>query len=231
MEEQKKFNAQLSKKIYTIKNPLEQKLDGFQSEVGQKFDSLQCSISKLTQQLDHQGEENPEEVCLSDTVVEDHCLQQLEQGIVENFESSGIGVAICLWEKNEAILLLLTEEAVEENQDHNLPLPLTGSVYILPSPAPQSQPKTPTANAQATYNPLPGALYPEPLHTVFIPATHFTLEAPAPKDESIPSALPVQYFKKSVAFAQTFATTSKKMAVLVRPKHIHYFMTLLPKDY
>ena len=117
-------------------------------------------------------------------MVEDHCLQQLQKGLVENFESSGIGAAICLLEKKEAIPLL-TEEAVEEHQDHNLPLPPTGSVYILPSPAPQSQPKTPTANAQATYNPLPGALYPEPLYTLpttqFTPAAQFTLEASTTK--------------------------------------------------
>ena len=40
--EQKKLNAQLSHKIYTMENPLEQTLDGFQSELGQQFDSLQC---------------------------------------------------------------------------------------------------------------------------------------------------------------------------------------------
>ena len=162
-------------------------------------------------------------MCLSDTIVEDHCLQQLQKGLVENFESSCIGAVICLWEKKEAIPLLLTEEAMEEHQDHNLPLPLTGLVYILPSPAPQSQPKTPTANAQATYNPLPGALYPEPLHTLLIPATQFTPEAPAPKAESIPSALPVQYFKKLVAFVQTFATTSKKMAAAHTAWHSGWF--------
>ena len=38
--EQKKFNAQLSQKIYTVENPLEQTLDGFLSEVGQQVDSL-----------------------------------------------------------------------------------------------------------------------------------------------------------------------------------------------
>ena len=151
VEEQKKFNAQLSQKIHTVENPLEQKLDGFQSEVGQQFDSLQCSISKLAQQLDHQGEENLEEVCLSDTMVEDHCLQQLQKGLVENFESSEIGAAICLWEKKEAIPLLLTEEAVEEHKENNLPLPPTDSVYILPSSTSQSQPKTPEApNTKAT---------------------------------------------------------------------------------
>ena len=59
--EQKKFNAQLSQKIYTVENPLEQTLDGFQSELGQRFESLQCSISKLAQQPYHKGEENPED--------------------------------------------------------------------------------------------------------------------------------------------------------------------------
>ena len=140
-------------------------------------------------------------------MVEDHCLQQLQKGLVENFESSGIGATICLWEKKKAIPLLLTEEAVKEHQDHNLPLPPTGSVYILPSPAPQSQPKTPTANAQATYNPLLGALYPEPLHTLLIPATQFKPAAPAPKAKSNPSLPAMQNFKRLVASVQNFATT------------------------
>ena len=155
--------------------------------------------------------------------MEEQCLQQLQEGLVENFESLDIGAAVCLWEKKEAIPLLLTEEEVEEHKENNLPMPHTDSVYILPSPAPQSQPKTPTANAQATYNPLPGALYPEPLHTLLIHATQFTPEAPAPKVESIPSALPVQYFKKLVAFVQTFSTTSKKMAAAHTAWHSGWF--------
>ena len=68
--EQKKFNAQLSKKIHAVENPLEKKLDRFQSEMGQQFDSLECSISKLAQ-LDKKREEKPEEVCLTDTMVEE----------------------------------------------------------------------------------------------------------------------------------------------------------------
>ena len=47
--------------------------------------------------------------------------------------------------------LLLIEEAVEEHKENNLPLPPTDSVNILPSPASQSQPKTPEApNTKAT---------------------------------------------------------------------------------
>ena len=82
-------------------------------------------------------------------MVEEQCLQQLEEGLAE--KSSDIGATVCLWEKKEAIPLLLTEEAVEEHNENNLPLPLTDSVYILPSPALQSQPKTPEApNTKAT---------------------------------------------------------------------------------
>ena len=99
-------------------------------------------------------EESQEEECLSDTMVEVPCLQQPQKGLVENSESSKIGVVVCLWEKKDEIPLLLTEEAVEEHKENNLPLPPTDSVYIMPSPAPQSQPKTPTSNPKAKSNPL-----------------------------------------------------------------------------
>ena len=79
-----------------MENPLEQKLDGFQSEMGQQFDNLQCSISKLAQ-LDKKGEEKPEEVCLTDTMVEEQCLQQ---GLSE---SSYTCAAVCPREKEEEI--------------------------------------------------------------------------------------------------------------------------------
>ena len=93
-------------------------------------------------------------------------------------EFSDIGAAVYLWEKKEVVPLLLTEKVVEEHQENNLPLPPTDSVYILPSPASQSQPKTPAA-----------------------------------KTKAIPSPLPIlQNFRKLVATAQIFATTSKKLA-------------------
>ena len=38
---------------------MNKKLDGFQREIDQKFDILQESISKLTNQLVYQKEENP----------------------------------------------------------------------------------------------------------------------------------------------------------------------------
>ena len=107
-----------------------------------KFDNLQYSISRLANQHVHQEKESQEEECLSDTMVEEQCQQQLL------LESSDIGAAVYPWEKKEAVPLLLTEEAVEEQ--NNLPLPPTNSVYILPSPTAQFIPKTSAAKAKAS---------------------------------------------------------------------------------
>ena len=48
----------------------------------------------LAQQPDKIGEESQEEVCLSGTMVEEPCLQQPQEGLVENFESS-VGAVVC----------------------------------------------------------------------------------------------------------------------------------------
>ena len=83
MEEQKTFNAQLSRRIDTMESSLNQKLDVFQSDLEKKIDIMQQSISKLTYQHSHQEEE-----CLSDTMVEKQCQQQLL------LESSDIGAVV-----------------------------------------------------------------------------------------------------------------------------------------
>ena len=193
---------------------MNKELDGFQSEIDQKLDIQQESILKLTNQLVQQEEESPKEECLNDTMVEEPCLQQPQEGLVENYESSNIGVVVCLWEKKDAILLLLTEEAVEEHKENNLPLPPTDLVYILPSPAPQSQPKTPTANAQATYNPLP---------VYILPAANSKPTAPAPKAKSNPLLPAMKNFNRLVAFVHNFATTSKTMAATHIAWHSGWF--------
>ena len=193
VEEHNTINAQLSQKIDTMENIVNKRIDGLQSEVEHKFDNLQTginhkfdnlqkSISRLVDQHVHQKKESQVEECLSDTMVEEQCQQKLL------LESSDISVVVYPWEKKEAISQLLTEEAVEEHQEHNLPLPLTDLVYILPSPASQSQPKTPAAKAKV-----------------------------------IPPLLPIQYFKKLVAFNQTYATTSKTLAAAHTAWHSGWF--------
>ena len=207
--EQKEFKTQLSEKIHTEENSLNQRLDGLNNDFEHEWDNLQYSIEDLVdlQQCP------PEEECQSGTMVEEPCLQQPQESLVENFESS-VGAVVCLWEKKDAIPLLLTEEAVEEHKENNLPLPPTDSVYILPSPAPQSQPKTPTANAQATYNPLP---------VYILPAANSKPTAPAPKGKSNPSLHAMQNFKRLVASIHKFATTSKAQAAAYIAWHSGWF--------
>ena len=82
VEAQRTINAQLSQKIDTMENNVNKRIDGLQSEMEQKLDNLQYSILKLDNQLVHQEEDNPKEVCLSDTMVQEQCLQLLEEGLV-----------------------------------------------------------------------------------------------------------------------------------------------------
>ena len=53
---------------------MDKTIDGLQSEIDQKFDNLQKSISRLAnKQHVYLEEENPEEECLIDTMLEEHC--------------------------------------------------------------------------------------------------------------------------------------------------------------
>ena len=88
MGEHKTFIAKLSQRIHTVQSSLNHKLDVLQSDLDQKIDILQYSISSLTNQHVHREEESPEEECLSDTMVEEQCQQQLL------FESSYISDAV-----------------------------------------------------------------------------------------------------------------------------------------
>ena len=123
------MTVQANQETDTVESSLNKELDGFQSEIYQKLDILQESILKLTNQLVHQEEESPKEECLSGTMVEEPCLQQPQEGMVENFESS-VGATVCLWDKKEATSPLLTEdssgqEAGEEPQERILqPTPM-----------------------------------------------------------------------------------------------------------
>ena len=220
VEEQRVVTVQANQETETVESSLNKELDGFQSEIDQKLDIQQESILKLTNQFVQQEEENleeesPKEECLNGTIVEESCLQQPQQCLVENSESLEIGVVVCLWEKEDAIPLLLTEEAVEKNKENIFPLPPIDSVYILPLPAPQSQLKTPTANAQATYSPLPVYILPTPAENPK-PATS------APKGKSKP-LLAMQNIRRLVASVHAFATTSKTMATAYIAWHSGWF--------
>ena len=104
-------------------------------------------------------------------MVKEQCQQQLQEGLIENSESSAIGASVYPWEKNSPMLtegdsgkevgkelqkLILQPIPINLDpsataQPRNSPLP----VYILPSPAAQSTPKTPAAEAKAIPPSLP----------------------------------------------------------------------------
>ena len=205
-EEQMVVNVQANQEINTVENSLDQQFDGLQSEMDKKMDNLQCSISKLAQQLDHPEEESQEEECLSDTMVEESCLQQPQEGLIENFESSDIGAAVCLWEKKEATSPLLIEESSGQETMEGVQEPIIQQIPINPYPGAFAQPQN---------SPLPVYILPTP-------AAKSKPTAPAPKAHVSPS-LPVQNFKRLVATIQTFATTSKTMAAAHTAWHSGWF--------
>ena len=199
---------------------MNKELDGFQSEIDQKLDILQESISKLTNQFVHQNEENLEEECLTETIlVEQVQLQPQEELEVELVkappeELQDAPVTFCPWTKEEQISALITEESSgyetgEEPQKLTLqPIPLK---------------LNPTATAQATKCPLPIAPSTDQGYILPSPASQPTSEAPAPKGKSNPSLHAMQNFKELVAIAQIFATTSKKMATAYIAWHSGWF--------
>ena len=198
--EQKEFNAQLSEKIHTEENSLDQRLDGLNNDFEHEWDNLQDSIEDL---IDLQ-QCPPEKECQSGTMVEEPCLQQPQESLVKNFESS-VGAAICLWEKKEATFPL-----TEKSSGHE-----TGEEPQEPILQPIPMKLNPSATAQPQNSPLPVYILPPP-PAKSKPAT------PAPKTHASPS-LPVQYFKKLVAFVQTFSITSKKMAAAHTAWHSGWF--------
>ena len=200
MVEQKEFNAQLSEKIHAEDNSLDQRLDGLDNDFEHEWDNLQDSIEDL---IDLQ-QCPPEEECQSGTMVEESCLQQPQESLVENFESS-VGAAICLWEKKKATFPL-----TEKSSGHE-----TGEEPQEPIHQPIPMKLNPSATAQPQNSPLPVYILPPPT-AKSKPAT------PVPKTHASPS-LPVQYFKKLVAIVHIFSTTSKKMSAAHIAWHSGWF--------
>ena len=114
-------------------------------------------------------------------MAEESCLQQPQEGLVENFESS-VGAAVCMWEKKEATSPLLFEDSSrnEEGEEPQKPI-------IQPNPIDLD----PNVTAQPQNSPLPVYILPTP-------AANPKPAAPAPKTHASPSLL-VQHFKRLMA--------------------------------
>ena len=210
-EEQRVVTVQANQETETVESSLDKELDGFQSAIDQELDILQESISKLTNQFVHQEEENlekesQEEECLTETVlVEQVQLQPQEELKVESLEApeelQDAPVNFWPWTNEEQIRALITEESSGHEG--------TQEPIIQPNPVDLDT----TATAQATKYPLPVAPSDDQVYILPTPAEKSKPAAPAPKGKSNPSLQAMlQNFRKLVAIAQIFATTSKKMA-------------------
>ena len=177
-EEQRAVNVQANQEINTVESSLNKELDRFQSEIDQKFDILQESISKLTNQLVHKEEENPEKECLIETIVEEEYKQQ-----------------------DEAISPLLTEEGSGKETVEGTQEPILQLIPINLDPSAIAQPKN--SPLPATSSPDLVYILPAAQPT---PAAQSTPKTPAPKAHASPSLL-VQNIKKLVATIRSFATT------------------------
>ena len=197
--EQKEFNAQLSEKIHTEENSLDQRLDGLNNDFEHEWDNLQDSIEDLIELQQCP----PEEECQSGTMVEEPCLQQPQESLMENFKSS-VGAAICLWEKKEATFPLTEKSSGHEKGEEPQKLIL----HLNPINLDQS------ATAQPQNNPLPVYILP-------LPTAQPILKAPTKK--SNPSLPMLKNLKRLVAIVQNFATTSKKMAAAHIAWHSGWF--------
>ena len=213
--EQKEFNAQLSEKIHTEENSLDQILDGLNIDFEHKWDNLQDSIKDLIDQQQCPLEED----CQSDIMAEEQCEQQPHQELIEDFielseglaESSDMCDVVFPRENQEEIISLLTGEGSKTKA-----VEVPKKNVIQPNPIDLDT----TATAQDTKNPLPVA--PSPDQVYILPSPVANSKPAAPKAKSNPLSA-MQKFKKLVAIAQIFATTSKAQAAAYTAWHSGWF--------
>ena len=117
VEDNKEINAHSNKKIITMEDNLNKKIDGLKNDYEHKWDNLQDS----TKYLINQQQCPPEEECQSDTMAEEQCQQQPHEELIEDFielyeglfESSDTCAVVFPREKKEEILPFITEEGSE----------------------------------------------------------------------------------------------------------------------
>ena len=212
IEDNRVVNVQTIREIETLKNSLNKRTDGLQSEIDQKLDIQQESILKLVPQFVHQEEkileeESQEEECLTGTILGEQVQlqpqEELEVELVKAPEDlQEAPVNFWPWTKEKEITALLTEKS----SGHE------GTQEPIIQPNPQAIPidLDTLATAQDTKTPLPAAP-PESVFILSMPAENSKPAAPAPKVKSNPLHA-MKNLKILVASVHTFATTSKKMA-------------------
>ena len=215
IEDNRVVNVQTIREIETVKNSLNKRTDGLQSEIDQKLDIQQESILKLVPQFVHQEEKNleeesQEEECLTGTILGEQVQlqpqEELEVELVKAPEDlQETTVNYWPWTKEKEITALLTEKSSEHE----------GTQEPIIQPNPQAIPidLDTISTVQATKFPL---LVPPSADLVYIqppPAAKSKPAAPAPKGKSNPPLVAMQHnLKILVASVHAFSTTSKKMA-------------------
>ena len=124
IEDNRVVNVQANRKIETLKSSLNKRTDGLQSEMELKLDNLQCSILKLSQQLDHAEEESQEDECLTEPILGEQVqLQPQEELNVESVEAPEelqdapeSSVNFWPWTKEEQTSALISEEESQEEE-------------------------------------------------------------------------------------------------------------------
>ena len=143
IEEHRAVTVQANLETNTVESSLNKELDVFQSEIDQEFDILQQFVSKLSNQLVHQEEENLEEECI---LGEQAQMQPQGELMQEPLEAPEELPATEAGEEHQRLTLQPIPINLDPNataKPKNSPLP----VHILSSPAAQSTPKTPTTKA------------------------------------------------------------------------------------
>ena len=174
MEENKEINAH---SIVTMEENLNKKIDGLKDDFEHKWDNLQDSIENLINQQQCPPKEECQSDIMAAEQCEQQPHQELIEDFIELSEGLAKSLDICdvvfPRENQEEIIALLTEEGNETKavevpkknvlqpiptelnptattQDTKCPLPVapsTDQVYILPPPATQSTPTTPSPKA------------------------------------------------------------------------------------
>ena len=162
-----------------------------------------------------------EEECLTETIlVEQAQLQPQEELKVELVEAPPeelqdaleSSIAFWPWRKEEEITALLTKKSSGHETVEGTQEPI-----IQPNPIDLD----PNATAQLKNNPL---LVPPSVDLVYIqPPPAANSKPAAPKAKSKPLAAMLQNYRKLVAIAQAFSTTSKKMATAYIAWHSGWF--------
>ena len=211
VEENKEINAH---SIVTVEDNLNKKIDGLKDDFEHKWDNLQDSIESLI----NQQQCPPEDEWTGTILGEQVQLQPQEELKVESLEApeelQDAPVTFWPWKKEEQISALITEES----SGHE-----TGEEPQEPILQPIPMKLNPSATAQPQNNPLPVAPSDDQVYILPTPAEKSKPAAPAPKGKSNPSLHAMQNFKRLVAIAQVFATTSKKMATAYIAWHSGWF--------